>query len=138
MHWKISLVIAALLASMTGAALSYRALYLDTEKDRQYLEAQTQSQQAALERLNNQMQTVAALDTKHTRELEHDKKRIAQLERDVADGRRRLQVRAVCPPECPPAAPPPAWIMQPAPDLITPLSEIISLSDDESKSQKRK
>ncbi|WP_440867882.1 lysis protein [Symbiopectobacterium purcellii] len=97
MHWKIPVVIAALLASMTGAALYYRALYLNAEKDQQYWEAQTQSQQAALAQLHRQMQTVAALDAKHTRELENDKNRIAQLERDVADGRRRLQVRAVCP-----------------------------------------
>jgi prophage endopeptidase len=87
MHWKIPVVIAALLASMTGAVLYYRAMYLDTKKDRQYLEAQ----------VNRQMQTVAALDLQHTRELENEKNRIAQLERDVADSRRQLQVRAVCP-----------------------------------------
>lgn len=96
MHWKITLIIAALLASMTGVALYYRALYLNAEKDQQYWEAQAKSQQAALEQLHRQMQTVAALDTKHTRELEHDQNIIAQLERDVADGRRRLQVSATC------------------------------------------
>ncbi|WP_073981052.1 lysis system o-spanin lipoprotein Rz1 [Erwinia sp. HDF1-3R] len=34
--------------------------------------------------------------------------------------------------------PPPAWMMQPAPDLITPLNGIISLSGEESKSPERK
>ncbi|MBG6243527.1 MAG: hypothetical protein EKE20_17795 [Candidatus Symbiopectobacterium sp. Dall1.0] len=96
MHWKLLLVIAGLLASMTGAALYYRSLYLNAEKDRQHIEALAISQQAALERLNNQMQTVAALDVQHTRELENEKNRIAQLGRDVADGHRRLRVKATC------------------------------------------
>ncbi|MGL9724916.1 lysis protein [Sodalis sp. (in: enterobacteria)] len=97
MRWKISLVIAALLASMAGAALYYRALYQEAEKSRQRVETQAESRQAEIEQLHRQMQTVAALDWQHTQELEHEKNRIAQLERDVADGRRRLQVRAICP-----------------------------------------
>lgn len=44
MHWKIPLVIAALLASMTGAALYYRALYLGAEQARQHMEAQAEAQ----------------------------------------------------------------------------------------------
>ncbi|WP_367115944.1 MULTISPECIES: lysis system o-spanin lipoprotein Rz1 [Symbiopectobacterium] len=36
-------------------------------------------------------------------------------------------------PMCPPIPPPPPWMMQPAPDLQTPLNEIISLSYGESK-----
>lgn len=43
------------------------------------------------------MQSVTALDSQHTQELQNDKNRIAQLERDVAAGRRRVQVRAACP-----------------------------------------
>lgn len=97
MHWKIPLVIVALLASMAGAALYYRSLYLNAEQARQHIEAQAGAQHAALAQVNRQMQTVAALDWQHTRELENEKNRIAQLERDVADGRRQLQVRAVCP-----------------------------------------
>lgn len=96
MHWKIPLVIAALLASMTGAALYYRALYLNAEKDRQHIQARDESQQAALEQLNRQIQTVAELDARYTRELKNDKDRIAQLELDVAAGRRRLRVNATC------------------------------------------
>ncbi|PAV10911.1 hypothetical protein CBG25_01000 [Arsenophonus sp. ENCA] len=41
-------------------------------------------------------------------------------------------------PVCPPIPAPPAWMMQPAPDLLTPLNGIISLSDDELKSQSSK
>ncbi|MGL9725180.1 lysis system i-spanin subunit Rz [Sodalis sp. (in: enterobacteria)] len=97
MHWKISIVIAALLASMAGAALYYRSLYLNAEQARQHTEAQAEAQHAALAQVNRQMQTVAALDSQHTRELENEKNRIAQLERDVAAGRRRLRLHAVCP-----------------------------------------
>ncbi|MEN3259084.1 lysis protein [Sodalis endosymbiont of Spalangia cameroni] len=97
MHWKISLVIAALLASMAGAALYYRALYQEAEESRQRVETLAESWQVEIEQLTQQVRSVAALDLQHTRELENDKKRIAQLERDVADGRRRLQVSATCP-----------------------------------------
>lgn len=97
MHWKIPLVIVALLASMAGAALYYRSLYLNAEQARQHMEAQAGAQHAALAQVNRQMQTVSALDWQHTRELENEKNRIAQLERDVAAGRRRLRLHAVCP-----------------------------------------
>ncbi|OIV47457.1 peptidase, partial [Sodalis sp. TME1] len=106
MRWKLLTLAALLLATMIGAALYYRALYQEAEQSRQRVETQAESRQAEIEQLHRQMQTVAALDWQHTREpldwqhtreLEHDKKRIVQLERDVADGRRRLQVRATCP-----------------------------------------
>ncbi|WP_406706213.1 lysis protein [Sodalis sp.] len=97
MRWTFPLTIVALLALMAGAALYYRARYLDVEQSRQRIEAQAASRRAEIEQLNHQIQTVTALDKQHTRELENDKKRIAQLERDVAGGRRRLQVSATCP-----------------------------------------
>ncbi len=37
----------------------------------------------------------------------------------------------------PAAIPPPAWMMQPPPDLMTPLSEIIGYSESELQSQSR-
>lgn len=40
---------------------------------------------------------VAALDAKYTKELADAHKNINQLERDVADGRKRLQISARCP-----------------------------------------
>ncbi|TFT73340.1 hypothetical protein E4V18_04375 [Proteus mirabilis] len=33
--------------------------------------------------------------------------------------------------------PPPAWLMQPPPDLLTPLSEIIGYSENELQSQSK-
>ena len=57
---------------------------------------------------------VAALDAKYTKELADAKAENDALRDDVAAGRRRLHIKAVCQ-----AAwsypPPPAWIMQPPP-----------------------
>ncbi|AYB48655.1 peptidase [Candidatus Williamhamiltonella defendens] len=97
MTWKIPLIIALLLTSMSGVTLYYRTLYYDAEKARKIAVSDREKQQIAFEQLNRQMQTVTALDTQHTKELEHDQNLIAQLERDVADGRRRLRVKATCP-----------------------------------------
>ena len=49
------------------------------------------------------------------------------LRDDVAAGRRRLHIKAVCQSVRKP--PPPAWIMQPPPDWQTPLNRIISPSE---------
>ena len=47
------------------------------------------------------------------------------LRDDVAAGRRRLHIKAVCQ-SVREATTPPAWIMQPPPDWQTPLNGIIS------------
>ena len=47
---------------------------------------------------------------------------------DVAAGRRRLHIKAVCQ-SVREATTPPAWIMQPPPDWQTPLNGIISPSE---------
>ena len=67
---------------------------------------------------------VAALDAKYTKELADAKAENDALRDDVAAGRRRLHIKAVCQSVKPP--PPPAWIMQPPPDWQTPLNGIIS------------
>jgi prophage endopeptidase len=46
--------------------------------------------------MQTRQRDVAALDAKYTGELEDAKATIAQLERDVASGKRRLQVNARC------------------------------------------
>ena len=55
---------------------------------------------------------VAALDAKYTKELADAKAENDALRDDVAAGRRRLHIKAVCQ-SVREAAPPPAWIMQP-------------------------
>ena len=69
---------------------------------------------------------VAALDAKYTKELADAKAENDALRDDVAAGRRRLHIKAVCQ-SCVKPPPPPAWIMQPPPDWQTPLNGIISL-----------
>ncbi|OZI14895.1 peptidase [Sodalis-like symbiont of Philaenus spumarius] len=79
---------------MLGTALYYRALYYAAEKALKIAVSDREKQQVAFEQLSHQMQTISALDVLHTRELEHDKNLITQLERDVAANCRRLQVNA--------------------------------------------
>ena len=67
---------------------------------------------------------VAALDAKYTKELADAKAENDALRDDVAAGRRRLHIKAVCQSVVKPP-PPPAWIMQPPPDWQTPLNGII-------------
>ena len=57
---------------------------------------------------------VAALDAKYTKELADAKAENDALRDDVAAGRRRLHIKAVCQ-SVREATPPPAWIMQPWP-----------------------
>jgi len=74
---------------------------------------------------------VAALDAKYTGELADAKATIDQLERDVATGKRRLQLHAKCPTRR--ATGNTSMDDGSGPDLLTPLSEIISPSESESK-----
>ena len=56
---------------------------------------------------------VAALDAKYTKELADAKAENDALRDDVAAGRRRLHIKAVCQSVALKPPPPPAWIMQP-------------------------
>ncbi len=60
---------------------------------------------------------VAALDAKYTKELADAKAENDALRDDVAAGRRRLHIKAVCQSVSVKPPPPPAWIMQPPPRL---------------------
>ncbi|WP_267892414.1 lysis protein [Candidatus Williamhamiltonella defendens] len=44
--------------------------------------------------MSQQIKTVSQLDAQHTRTLKNDENQLAQLERDLADGRRRLHLQA--------------------------------------------
>ena len=63
---------------------------------------------------------VAALDAKYTKSWPDAKAENDALRDDVAAGRRRLHIKAVCQ-SCVKPPPPPAWIMQPL-DWQTPLN----------------
>ena len=70
---------------------------------------------------------VAALDAKYTKELADAKAENDALRDDVAAGRRRLHIKAVCQ-QCVKPPRPPAWIMQLS-DWQTPLNGIILPSE---------
>ena len=69
---------------------------------------------AAITDMQIRQRDVAALDAKYTKELADAKAENDALRDDVAAGRRRLHIKAVCQ-SVREAAPPPAWIMQPPP-----------------------
>ncbi len=90
-HWKV--IIFALMfvwAVIAGKlANSYHDKYLQTDKD---LKLATQT----ITDMQTRQRDVANLDAKYTQELANAQETINQLERDVATGKRRLQLNAIC------------------------------------------
>ena len=80
---------------------------------------------AAITDMQMRQRDVAALDAKYTKELADAKAENDALRDDVAAGRRRLRIKAVCQ-SVREATTASAWIMQPPPDWQTPLNEVIS------------
>ena len=68
---------------------------------------------AAITDMQMRQRDVAALDAKYTKELADAKAENDALRDDVAAGRRRLHIKAVCQSVREATTPPPAWIMQP-------------------------
>ena len=83
---------------------------------------------AAITDMQMRQRDVAALDAKYTKELADAKAENDALRDDVAAGRRRLHIKAVCQSVWSHHAFQ-AWIMQPPPDWQTPLNGIISPSE---------
>lgn len=82
--------------------------------------------------MQKRQRDVAELDARYTKELADANATIESLRADVFAGRKWLRVKAVCR-TCIKPPPPPAWMMVPAPDLLTPLNGIISFSESASK-----
>ncbi|MFQ3396165.1 lysis protein [Enterobacter mori] len=57
----------------------------------------TQQQADTIDDIQARQQSLAVLDAKHSKELADAQKQIDALERDVADGLKRLQLHARCP-----------------------------------------
>ena len=70
---------------------------------------------AAITDMQMRQRDVAAPDAKYTKELADAKAENDALRDDVAAGRRRLHIKAVCQSVREVIWPPPAWIMQPRP-----------------------
>lgn len=90
-HWK-AIVIGLLIiwVAVSGKVASH---YHD-----KYVEANEQLSlaNATIKDMQTRQRDVAALDAKYTQELADAQENINQLERDVATGKRRLQLNATC------------------------------------------
>lgn len=90
-HWKV-IVFALMFVWVVIAgkvANSYHDKFLQADKD---LKLATQT----ITDMQTRQRDVATLDAKYTQELADAQETINQLERDVATGKRRLQLNATC------------------------------------------
>lgn len=90
-HWKV-IVFALMFVWVVIAgkmANSYHDKYIQADKD---LKLATQT----ITDMQTRQRDVASLDAKYTQELADAQETINQLERDVATGKRRLQLNATC------------------------------------------
>lgn len=90
-HWKV-IVFALMFVWVVIAgkvASTYHDKYILADKD---LKLATQ----AITDMQTRQRDVATLDAKYTQELADAQETINQLERDVATGKRRLQLNATC------------------------------------------
>ncbi|EKK7717113.1 lysis protein [Cronobacter dublinensis] len=90
--WKPLLFLAAV-----GFALYYRASLTKAEASLTNVNRALKLAKNDIEIMQRSQRDVAALDAKYTKDLADAQKNIAQLERDVAAGRKRLQLNATCP-----------------------------------------
>ena len=90
-HWKLILICALLIWSVVLGKIAGH--YHDQYKK---ADEKLSLANATIKDMQTRQRDVAALDAKYTGELEDAKATIAQLERDVASGKRRLQVNARC------------------------------------------
>ncbi|EOC1146873.1 lysis protein [Cronobacter sakazakii] len=89
--WKPLLFLAAV-----GFALYYRASLTKAEASLTEVNHELKLAKDDIEDMQRRQRDVATLDAKYTKDLADAQKNIAQLERDVAAGRKRLQLNATC------------------------------------------
>jgi len=92
----ICAVIILLLVSMAWAVNHYRDSAISYKGERDKAAEQLILATATITDMQTRQRDVAALDAKYTGELQDAKATIDQLERDVANGKRRLQLNARC------------------------------------------
>ena len=86
-----------LLVSMDWAINHYRENAITYKEQRDKATEKLGLANATIKDMQTRQREVAALDAKYTGELADAKATIDQLERDVAAGKRRLQLNATCP-----------------------------------------
>ncbi|EKN4696960.1 lysis protein [Yersinia ruckeri] len=95
MNRVTAILIAVLVASLFGLTYyHYRVQSLN--RDVAELSKVAKQQQATLDQIETQRQTVAAIDIKHTKELADAKSENERLRADLATGAKRLQLNASC------------------------------------------
>ena len=92
-----ALVVAGLLVALGWAVNHYRDNAIVYKEQRDKAKGALQLANDTITDMQTRQRDVAALDAKYTGDLEDAKATIAQLERDVAAGRKRLQLNARCP-----------------------------------------
>ncbi|HHN4454698.1 TPA: lysis protein [Klebsiella michiganensis] len=89
--------IAVLIGALAIAASHYKGKAESEAKRAEDAEHSLNLANATITDMQTRQRDVAALDAKYTGELADAKATIDQLERDVASGKRRLQLNASCP-----------------------------------------
>lgn len=126
-YW-LQLLVAAVIGVLVFFVNHYRDNAITYKDQRDKATEQLSLASATIKDMQTRQRDVTALDAKYTGELADAKATIDQLERDVASGKRRLQLNASCPANR--ATSTGSWAMLPA-DLLTPLNGIISPSESE-------
>lgn len=89
-------VIACIIVSLGWAVNHYRDNAIDYKKQRDTAINEAALAKATITDMQTRQRDVSALDAKYTQELADAQETINQLERDVATGKRRLQLNATC------------------------------------------
>lgn len=89
-------VIACSIFSLGWAVNHYRDNAIDYKKQRDAAVNEAALAKATITDMQTRQRDVATLDAKYTQELADAQETINQLERDVATGKRRLQLNATC------------------------------------------
>lgn len=92
-------VIACTIVSLTWLVGHYRDNATDYKRQRDEKVLALNKANASINDMLSRQRDVADLDAKYTQELANAQETINQLERDVATGKRRLQLNARCTPD---------------------------------------
>ena len=95
-YW-LQLLVIALIGALAFFVNRYRDNAITYKDQRDKVTKKLSLAKATIKDMQTRQRDVAALDAKYTGELADAKATIDQLERDVASGKRRLQLNAKCP-----------------------------------------
>ncbi|HBN0907871.1 TPA: lysis protein [Escherichia coli] len=92
----ISALVICIIVCLSWAVNHYRDNAIAYKEQRDNKASELEKANATIADMQKRQRDVAALDAKYTGELQDAKATIDQLERDVANGKRRLQLNARC------------------------------------------